>query len=61
MTLTDASQQLGEEKFAYWGEEGLSPTVLSRVSASFFVRWGIWKDRLGNNGQREREKRFLLI
>lgn len=59
------SLQLREEKAVYIGRGGVFPAVLSRVStsepSSFFVRGGIWRDRLGNNGQREREKRFLLI
>lgn len=59
VTLSIASWQLEEEKAAFWaGWEGLSHCPKPR---SFFVRWGIWRNRLGNNGQREREKPFLLI
>ena len=58
MTLSVASWQLEEAKAAYWGGGGLSHCP---EPSSFFVSWDIWRDRLGNNGQREREKSFLLI
>lgn len=58
MTFTVASQQLGEEKAAYWGG-GAFPTILNRLLAckpsSFFVRWGIWRDRREQWGERKRE------